>query len=275
MTRASDEATQIEEASRFYFEALDSLAVLGGCSILVSAAQTGLPTDKRGELASMVFGKMCATVRSMGAIAKSSMHDHSGLLSLARIILEASTMTAYLMQTVSQEEWDARYLVLKLHDTAARIRIMKGFDGHADDLRAGMRELKEELGANVFYKALPSEKRERLMRCNDPFVSSFRRVSKEAMGWSDNRLDGVYAYISSHVHSSPVSFFRMRHHGVDYYEPSAAQFGASTFAVNLAVVCLRRILIRRIDEHPEKSPVQPDLLREWREQDAKEQFFGS
>lgn len=73
------------------------LSVLGGFANHVSVNQTGLPTTKAGSLSSMVFAKCCAHARSIAAVSKqSSMFDHHAIMALARMIMEASTMIAYL-----------------------------------------------------------------------------------------------------------------------------------------------------------------------------------
>jgi len=91
-------------------EQIDRLGSLGGFANHVSMALTGLPTSTSGMLASMVFAKCCAHARSIGAIAlQSSMFDHHAIMALARMIMEASTMIAYLLDPVPDEEREFRH----------------------------------------------------------------------------------------------------------------------------------------------------------------------
>lgn len=92
-------------------DALADLAKIGGFSNMVSVELRGSPTDYPGELASMVHGKMCAHARSVGAIARSSMFDHSAIVGLSRMIVEGLTMYAYLKQLVPKDVWALREAV--------------------------------------------------------------------------------------------------------------------------------------------------------------------
>lgn len=84
-----------EDATKVFEEALADLAKIGGFSNMASIELRGRSTDRQGELASMVHGKMCAHARSIGAVAQSSMFDHSAIVGLSRMIVEGLTMYAY------------------------------------------------------------------------------------------------------------------------------------------------------------------------------------
>ncbi|WBH15768.1 hypothetical protein [Sphingomonas radiodurans] len=254
----------------------DALAVLGGFANHVSMSQVGLPTTVSGSLASMVFAKSCAHARSIGAIAvQSSMFDHHAIMSLTRMILEASTMIAYLLDPVSDDEWAFRHTVLKLHDTVSRIKLLRSFNAPSDDLRTGREELKSIIITSPIFSSLPKDRQNRLTNGEDMFVIGMRTVATKIMGWNETKFMGIYAYFSAHTHSAPMSFVRMANHEIDYYHPSYAQISTLALSLEVSLACLRRSMLRMIDEHPEQIPLyHPDLLTDARQQDAESPFFA-
>jgi len=223
----------------------------------------------------MVFAKCCAHARSIGAIAvQSSMFDHHAIMSLARMILEGSTMLAYLLDAASPDEWSLRYDVLKLHDTTTRIKLLRGFNRPADDLRAGRDELKAMIGANPEFLRLSEDRRKRLLGGEEMFVIGMRSVAIKIMGWEESQLTAVYAYFSAHTHSAPMSFMRTADHKIDYFFPSEKQIAVLTLSMEVAIACLRRSTLRMIAKHPEQiSEYHPGILTETRELDASVPFF--
>lgn len=213
-----------DDASRLFDGALNELAEIGGFSNMVSVELRGSPTDHAGELASMVHAKMCAHARSIGSIAQSPMFDHSAIVGLSRMIVEGLTMYAYLKQSVSEDLWSLRETVLKLHDTVARITLLRAYSEKADyqDLIDGRAELLSSLESNLAFGKLPEEQRKAIRSGVVVFVGGMRRAAREA-GWNEDRFTAMYGYLSAHVHGAPMSYFRTREHGVDYYSPSDAQ----------------------------------------------------
>lgn len=248
---------------------------MGGFANHVSMAQAGLPTTVAGELASMVFAKMCAHARSIGAISQSSMFDHSAILALTRMLVEASTMHAYLREDVDEDVWAFRYLTLRLHDTETRIKFIRGL-GDTGDLRALRCELQDELKKHPSFSMLPSEQQKRLLSGEEAFVGGMRRAAGTGMGWDSDRFTSLYGYLSAHTHTTPMSYTRVRDHQIDYLSPSAVQLEHATLALEVAVACLRRIVLRVVDRRPEQLHLyHPELLASWREEDARNDIFGA
>lgn len=89
------------------------------------------------------------------------------------------------------------------------------------------------------------------------------------MGWDEAQFNGIYAYLSAHTHSAPMSFMRMSDHQVDYFFPSVTHADILAVSMEVAIACLRRSMLRMIDQQPEQvSLYQQELLAEAREQDA-------
>lgn len=248
-SHGTPDGTGADDGPTLLKDALSELATIGGFSNMVSIELAGAPTDRQGELASMVHGKMCAHARSIGAIAGSPMFDHSGIVGLARMIVEGLTMYAYLRQPVPAEVWRLRDLVLRLHDTVARITLLRAWQTRSDsqDLRTGRADLLAQIEASPVFQDLPDVQKETLRTGSQIFVGGMRRAAKEA-GWDEVRFTALYNYFSAHLHAAPMSYMRTREHGVDYFAPSEAQAAIAATAISIATACLRRVSLRQLAE---------------------------
>lgn len=137
---------------------------------------------------------------------------------------------------------------MKLHDTVARITLLRAYREKADyqDLRDGRAALVRPLETNPVFDELPDEQREPLRKGSVIFVGGMRRAARAA-GWNEDRFTAIHGYLSAHVHGAPMSYFRTREHGVDYYAPSEAQKAIAATAITLATACLRRATLRQIE----------------------------
>ncbi len=235
-----------KETAKTFNEAISKLATIGGFANSISMAQTGAPTTRAGELASLVFAKLCAHARSLGALSQSSMFDQSAILAMSRLMVEAATMHGYLRQGVAPQQWNLRYLLLRLHDTCARIKLLRAFPAAETlDLREGRGKIEAEIRAHPDFTMLPEQRQKKLLTGEEYFVGGMRRAAEEGMGWDGDHLNALYAYLSAHSHSTPMSFFRAREHAIDYYNPSEMQFAGATMAVEIAVGCLLRCALRQ------------------------------
>src|SRR5258708_6249509 len=115
-------------------------------SLRVSLYLHGEAATGQSELASMVHTKMCVNGASIEHMLDARLKDHSAVIALCRMMMEASVLYLYLMEPVEIEEWRCRHLCLKLHDTTNRIKLMRGFQdaGKHADLRQGREELQKE-----------------------------------------------------------------------------------------------------------------------------------
>jgi hypothetical protein len=244
--------------------AMDQLAVMGGFSNQVSMVLTGFPTDQKGELSSLIHAKMCAHARSIGAIYKSSMFDHSAIFSIARMIVEAMTMFYYIQENVIEEEWEFRYLVLRIHDTTCRIKLFRSYqdnDGYAD-LVSQRDKILNDIRQHSLFSLYEKQTKDRILSGEEVFIGGMRRYAEKS-GWDEKVFTGVYAYLSSHVHSYPMSYFMNSKYSIDYFAPSDFQLGISGFAIEIAAACVRRVTIFQLDKHLEQHP---ELLKEFSEE---------
>ena len=117
-------------------------------------------------------------------------------------------MIAYLLDPVSSDEWALRYSLLRLHDTVGRIKLLRTYDQPSDDLREGRDALKVGIISNPNFQNVPEIRRERLLTGEEMFTIGMRSVATKIMGWDERQFSGIYAYLSSHTHSAPMSFMR-------------------------------------------------------------------
>jgi hypothetical protein len=257
-------------------EALAKLAAVGGFALHVSSELTGEPTDQAGELASMLHAKMCAHASSIGALCQASLFDHSAILNMGRMMMEALTMYAYLMEPTAAEQWNFRYLVLRLHDTQNRINFVRlnPESGGLGSLIDGREELKARIQGHAEFLKLEKERQERILQGSEMFVVGMRKVARLAVGWASENFNSLYSYFSAHSHSSPMSFMRMREHKTDYVSPKEAQYAMARLAIFVATSCLRRVTLRQLESHPQKISAFPaSFVEEMKLEDAFEEVF--
>jgi hypothetical protein len=260
VTRAAvDHSTADGEGRKIFNSSIDNLATVGGLSIHVSSVCKGMPTTRGGSMASMVHGKMIAHARSIGAIARSSMFDHSGILDLARMIMEGMTAFFYLREPVHDDEWKLRELILRLHATTVQIRSFRGRvaldrEVQAAGYRAGQESLREQIRSNPHFAKLVPEAQEKLLNGNDIFVGGMRRAAEKTGAYATGQFDALYSYLSQHSHSAPLSFFSYERVGVDFMNPADYQFGLAGMGIELAAMCLRRTSLRHLDDSLQFNP---------------------
>lgn len=257
-------------------DALEELIVVSGFSNDVSMALTGSATDRAHELASMVHAKACAHGRSIGFVCRSNMFDHSAVLGLSRMIVECLSMYAYLVEPVPEEIWTFRYAVLRLHDTVARIKLLRAWPSFADttDLKAGRDALIREIRSHPSFAGFDGEQQKRLVSGETIFVGGMRKAAA-LVGWDADVFTALYGYFSSHLHAAPMSFFRMDDHRIDYFFPNEAQKQIASVGIATAAAALRRLSLLHLgdfdySDHPMLSAVTPGM----READAASGVFG-
>jgi hypothetical protein len=230
-------------------EALEELIFVSGFSNDVSMLLSGAATDRAHQLASMVHAKACAHGRSIGFVCRSNMFDHSAVLGLARAIIECLTMYAYLTEELDEDEWAFRYAVLRLHDTSARIKLLRAWPqtNEIDDLKAGRKDLIAEIEAHGLFGTFDDAQQKRLVSGETIFVSGMRKAAALA-GWNPDVFTALYSYFSSHLHAAPMSFFRMDAHQVDYFFPNQAQRDIASMGIAVAAASLRRLSLLHLGD---------------------------
>lgn len=136
--------------------------------------------------------------------------DFSSVASLARNLSEAYLWYFWLCEDdVDDDVRQGRFVLLYCHDHGSRKRLF-GDEGPEKSDEKVMADLIERFDNNPYLKTLPEQKRKELLKgYKTPFVQDevLDRMKEDKGGF---RL--WYRFFSQHVHTGPLSFFRMAEH---------------------------------------------------------------
>lgn len=224
-----------EESREQLRGAQESFGKIVDFGMRVSLELNGKPATDQSALASVVHTKMCINGTTIQHVLKAALTDHSAVIALCRMLMEASIFFQYLMQEVEKDQWACRSLCLKLHDTTNRIKLMRGFQkpGEHADLRVGRDGLLRELKENSFFESLPKERAAMLLSGEHFYIRGAGSAVRDS-GWNYEKYMALYSYFSSHAHSAPMSFFRFRQHKIRFNDPSDAQLSFMVTALSVA-----------------------------------------
>jgi len=164
--------------------------------------------------------------------------DHASIAALSRALIENVATCIYLSdQAVSEEEWNARRLIMHLNDLINRRAFLRQIgqmrEGNSKKIEE---ELRTKLQANSAFTALTRDQRGKILNGSNMFLHG-RHKTMLAFGWGDDRTAGVYKYLSSHAHSTAMAFSRTEMNQV--YEPhSNASKVTAGFAIEHARMAL-------------------------------------
>jgi hypothetical protein len=114
----------------------------------------------------------------------------------------------YLMEDVSEDEWEFRLHVMKIHDAASRVRLFKRMIADAaDNQRAALQALRDKLAAMPLFQKRTAQQQQKMLGGELIYVNGLRSVV-ESMNFDEEYFDSVYNYLSAYVHSTPLSYFR-------------------------------------------------------------------
>jgi Family of unknown function (DUF5677) len=162
--------------------------------------------------------------------------DQSSIASLARGMMEAAAMLAYISdETLTDEQWNLRKQVLWLHDATTRYKMFSNWknEEQTKGLRQSMEEIKTRISVFAEFQSLTPDRQKRIMAGSEMYLHGLRGAIR-LMDWDAADFDATYGYLSSHSHSAPVSFIRLGDHGVDFKKPTRAQQDIASFAMEVA-----------------------------------------
>jgi hypothetical protein len=235
---------------------------------LISSKITGLPMTLSHSLASAILGKICITAMSAQALFRGHEEkrlpflDHSSIAVLSRAIIESSIMYWYLMEEVSEEEWDFRLQVMRVHDAASRVRLFKRLVvDEAQNQRDTLKGLRDELTTMPLFCRRPKEQQVKLSAGEMIYVNGMRSVVGN-MNFDEEYFDSVYNYLSSYVHSSPLSYFR----DGDYHDFKDVFWRSSFtgYALHHAWVMMVRVALRELEASNLECQFDPEVVKEVR-----------
>jgi hypothetical protein len=137
---------------------------------LISSKITGRSMTVSHSLASSMLGKICITAMSARALYRGHEEkrlpflDHSSIAVLCRAIIETSIMYWYLMEEVSEDEWEFRLHVMKIHDAASRVRLFKRLIAdEANNQRAALQALRDKLAAMPLFQNRSAQQQQKML----------------------------------------------------------------------------------------------------------------
>jgi len=151
---------------------------------------------------------------------------------------------------ISGEDWLLRRAVLELHDSTTRYRISKDIGDIKEAQDYLMEIVKKIIVSDPVFQSLDTERQQKVLKGQELYINGRNAVVREA-GWDVDHFNAMYAALSSHAHSAPVSFYRS-----DPFEPSASiapdyQYVTSGLALEYATEPLGFACERMFHLYPE------------------------
>jgi len=236
-----------KEPSDNYTERLDALDNIVRECMHVSYKYGGIPAPTVQHFyASVLFTVLVTKGVSLLSLAPHSPWsakriehwDYATAAVIARTMLEARLAYHYLCaDACSAEEWQCRWNIFNLHDCTSRKRLFEtlgqheqvaGFDEQADELR-------ERLKANEFFTALPGGQQRKFLNGQAAYLMPLEDIA-ERTGIEKAEFRYLYGLLSSHVHSLPMSFYRIGRSDEDRGRgiPSPVEETYTTLCLSLA-----------------------------------------
>ncbi len=252
--RSLESRLRLPYRSRLLGDSVETLEKATSAAILVSEKAMGIEHTGRQIRALTVFAKTIAHVMTIARVVDvvrtsppgATVLDHFSVATLARSAIDAALMTLYLSDLqITLEQWQLRRHVLFLHDATTRKRFLESsakIGGERDEeFFSSYEVIRDDLRAKIHGFCLALQKSpveiERLMTGQFVFVDGARGAAREA-GWDVNEFGFAQEYLSSHVHSHPVSFMRAKDHNISFQEPSEFQYAVSSVAIEMAASAL-------------------------------------
>ena len=175
-------------------------------------AHSILSTENRMAWGAVLFTRLAVTAKSIEKLLpfprRGEHWDFSAVASITRNLLEASLVYHWLCGVgVPEEQREARFILLYLHDHGSRRRL---FPDQIIDPDPVHDDLVRRFDANAFLAAFDQRKRAVALKGEKtPFLQD--DVIAE-MGGDAEPFRFIYRFFSQHTHSGPVAFFRMHEH---------------------------------------------------------------
>ena len=188
--------------------------------IKLSQACAGIKSPTSSHFyASLLFTKICNCAESIGCLApkpnlrgKNAHWDYSSVSSLTRDLIECYlTFYYFCIDECSNEEWDARWHLMNLHDHMSRVKMFDTLGVEYEDneeAKEVRKEVIENLKTNKWFCKLPEKQQTHFLKGKHAFFKSQDEIVV-ASGSDVSYFRFQYIFTSNHTHSFPMSFYRM------------------------------------------------------------------
>jgi hypothetical protein len=187
--------------------------------IWTSIQSQKLKAGERRYWSSVLLVRICSIGQSMLRLCPDieqpdqAIHwDFASVAAIARSLFECCMFFRYFSTRVGENEWLARLNLMQLHDCIERIRmfsIMGDLD-EVDGFKVQAEDLRQRLLRNPFFQSLDPKFQKHLLQGHRASLFSLNELVSQYIG--DETFWYVYQFLSSHVHSLPLSFYRTKEH---------------------------------------------------------------
>jgi hypothetical protein len=186
----------------------------------VSSAASGRKVPDPTWWASPLYTRLCGTGISLLSLVPRSRfsgqfidnYDFSAVASITRNIWECYFVFFYLgVDTTEGDEWLTRLNVLQLHDCVSRHKMFGELDpgdSSLPEFEAQANELRSRISARVYFGTLPERRQKHVLTGKNALLLSQDELLKK-MNENVGLFRGMYHFLSSHVHTLPLAFYRM------------------------------------------------------------------
>lgn len=242
----------------------DTVTIAGSAS----RAAAGRRSDQRRFWASVLFTRICTTGCSILCLSPRSHfagrfidhYDFSALALLSRNLAETYLAFFYLCNDdVPEDEWRTRVNVFDLHDCVSRLSMFREI-GETDlsNFQQQAIELRERLKQMPYFAALPEKRQRHLLKGEVALMVTQDHLLKR-LGVDVGAFRGLYRLFSSHVHTFPLSFYRMAEREQGRGTESDWEKEWIATALEFAESPLRRSIYDYLKLFPEIRPATENL----------------
>lgn len=222
--------------------------------VRLSTTLRGAPSENgRQYWSSVLAAKMALTSMTLDKIVprhastqSRDLWDIGSVAALVRVLAENYLIFHWLcVETETEELWKFRITVLTIADNRARYRLAQENESEPEPVEfvKAQAKLAELLTAMAMFQALPQRCQTELLKgTKSPFVQD---EVVDCLEINRDTFRKLYRYLSSFVHTGPVSFFRVEEHGRgngEYNEYEATMvFACLHFMVDLLQAAVRNL----------------------------------
>lgn len=221
-------------------------------AVTLSYHMNGTKTENgRQYWSSILFTKLVVSSITLKEICpspgKNSHWDFSSVASIARSNAELWLFFVWLcVETIDDDEWYFRIRVFWLMDNRARFRLMEeiGDDPKEHEYLQRQIEIRHELDRSKIFRSLTDKRKNEIMKGDKhPYIQD---EILDRIGKDKKNFRGYYRYLSSFVHTGPVSVFRMQEHNrgngdENPYDRSAIS-AAIMFSGSILAACIDQMM---------------------------------
>jgi len=200
-------------------EAIQSLETISFCALKISGRTEGRQVESwHTMMASLAFARLALNSLSILRLSPGSslylagsyqVWDLPSVSSLSRNLIETYLALHYFTRTsLPADELQLRKDVWRYHETCERMKMLRAGVPNSvglPKLQDSASKLKYELTQNSLFKALPEDRRRRVLQGEIAKLETNRQLCVSA-GVSEGYYDSIFKYGSNHTHSSPFSF---------------------------------------------------------------------